>query len=129
MLTRKSPEPVISLAGQAAQSAEAAINSGQRAASETIDSVAQAAQEIRQDAIAPLLDRAADRVNALASHGADAVRKGSRQARATARQASDTTVAYVKDEPVKAMLLAAATGAGLLALFNLFNRSRNRPTQ
>lgn len=129
MFTRKSSEPVISLAGQAAQSADMAINSAQRAANETIDSVAKAADDIRQDAITPLLNRAADRVNEMASHGADAVRKGARQARASAQRASDTTVAYVKDEPVKSMLIAAATGAALLALFNLFTRSRNRPAK
>ncbi|MFZ1624014.1 MAG: hypothetical protein WAU48_04410 [Gammaproteobacteria bacterium] len=129
MLTTKSPEPVVSLAGQAAQSAGSAVNSAQRAANETIDSVAKAAHDIRQDAIAPLLNRAADRVNEMASRSADALRKGSAQARATAQQASDTTLAYVKDEPVKAMLIAAATGAALLALFNLFTRSRNRPAK
>ena len=129
MFTRKSSEPVVSLAGQTAQSADAAINSAQRAANETIDSVAKAAHDIRQDAIDPLLNRAADRVNEMASRSADALRKGSRQARATAQRASDTTVAYVKDEPVKAMLMAAASGAALLALFNLLTRSRNRPAQ
>lgn len=129
MFTRKSSEPVVSLAGQGAQSADTAINSAQRAANETIDSVAKAAHDIRQDAIDPVLNRAADRVNEMASRSADAVRKGARQARATAQQASDTTVAYVKDESVKAMLIAAATGAALLSLFNLFTRSRRGPAK
>lgn len=126
MLTRKAPEPVISLAGQAAQSADQALRSTQRAASDAMDSVAQAAQEIRDDAITPLLNRAADKAGALAMRSAKAVRDGSRQARATARQASERTVTYVRDEPVKSMLIAAATGAALLALFNLLTRSRAR---
>ena len=91
-----------------------------------MESVAQAVQEIREDAVTPLLNRAADRAGALAARSANAVREGSRQARATARQASASTVAYVRDEPVKSMLMAAATGAALLALFNLLTRSRDR---
>ena len=91
-----------------------------------MDSVAQAAQEIREDAVTPLLNRAADRAGALANRSANAVREGSRQARARARQVSASTVTYVRDEPVKSLLLAAATGAALLALFNLLTRARSR---
>jgi ElaB/YqjD/DUF883 family membrane-anchored ribosome-binding protein len=126
MLTRKSPESVNGLSDQAGHSVDQAIRSAERAASDTMDSIAQAAQEIRDDAVTPLLNRAADRAGALANRSAKAVREGSRQARARARQASDSTVAYVRDEPVKSVLLAAATGAALLALFNLLARSRNR---
>jgi ElaB/YqjD/DUF883 family membrane-anchored ribosome-binding protein len=35
------------------------------------------------------------------------------------------TVAYVKDEPVKAMLIAAATGAVLMGLISMMGRSRD----
>lgn len=124
MLTRKSPEPVISLASQAAESADQAIRSTQRAASATMDSVSQAAQEIREDAITPLLNRAAEKAGALATRSVDAVREGSRQARATASRVSASTATYVRDEPVKAMLIAAASGAALLAVVNLLTRSR-----
>jgi hypothetical protein len=126
MLIKKSPEPVISLAGQAAQSADQAIRSSQRAASEVRDSVAQAAHEIHDDAVTPLLNRATESAGALAARSAQAFRDGSRQAGATARRASAATLGYVRDEPVKAMLLAAATGAALLALFSTLARSRAR---
>lgn len=59
----------------------------------------------------------------------NAVRDGSRQARATARRASDTSVTYVRAEPVKAVLMAVATGAALLAVFNLLTRSSARGSQ
>jgi ElaB/YqjD/DUF883 family membrane-anchored ribosome-binding protein len=39
-------------------------------------------------------------------------------------RATDSTVNYIKDEPLKAMLIAAATGAALMALMALLNRSR-----
>jgi ElaB/YqjD/DUF883 family membrane-anchored ribosome-binding protein len=129
MLIKNPAEPVNGLAGQAAQSADRAIRSTQRAASEVIDSVANAAQEIREDAVTPLLNRAADRAGALANRSVHAVREGSRQARARAQKASATTAAYVREEPVKSMLLAAATGAALLALFSLLTRSRVRLSQ
>lgn len=40
--------------------------------------------------------------------------------------ASDTTVNYIREEPVKAVLMAAATGAALMALVSLVARSRDR---
>ena len=56
----------------------------------------------------------------------DAVRDGTQQLRDKALRVSDTTVNYVKEEPVKAMLIAAATGAALMALVNLMSGSRHR---
>ena len=38
-------------------------------------------------------------------------------------RAQDTTVGYIKDEPVKSMLIAAATGAALMALVSMMSRS------
>ena len=52
------------------------------------------------------------------------MRDASAQLREKATQASDTTVEYVRQEPVKAMLIAAATGAVLMALVGLLARSR-----
>jgi len=72
-----------------------------------------------------LLNRATEQVSSLAQRGADAVRGGSQQLRDQARHASDSTVTYIKDEPVKAVLIAAATGAVLMALVSLMSRSRH----
>jgi ElaB/YqjD/DUF883 family membrane-anchored ribosome-binding protein len=38
----------------------------------------------------------------------------------------DSTALYIKDEPLKAMLIAAAAGAALMALVGLLARSRDR---
>ena len=62
---------------------------------------------------------------AAAKRGMDAVRDSSQQLREKAMKATDTTVAYVKDEPVKSMLIAAATGAVLMGLISLLGRSRD----
>ena len=39
--------------------------------------------------------------------------------------ASDATVNYIKEEPVKSILVAAATGAALMALVSMMSRSRS----
>ena len=62
---------------------------------------------------------------AAARRGMEAVRDSSQQLRERAMQAQDMTVAYVKDEPIKAMLIAAATGALLMGIISMLGRSRD----
>ena len=77
------------------------------------------------DEVAPLLNRAGQQISSLAHDGMDAVRDGSRHLRDSAQQASKYTVGYIRQEPVKSMLMAAATGAALMALVSLVTRSRD----
>ena len=64
---------------------------------------------------------------ALAKRGVDAMRDGSQQLREQALRASDSTAAYVKEEPFKSILIAAGVGAGLMALIGLMvSRSGSR---
>jgi ElaB/YqjD/DUF883 family membrane-anchored ribosome-binding protein len=74
----------------------------------------------------PMITRAADQAAAVAQRGVDAVREGSQQVRDRAQQASESTVKYIKEEPIKSVLIAAATGAALMALISLASRSRDR---
>lgn len=80
------------------------------------------AQDLRQQ-ISPLLARAGEQASALAQRGVDAVRDRSLQVREQALRASDNTLNYIKDEPVKAVLFAAAFGAALMALIGMLRRS------
>lgn len=123
MISSKPYEPSNNLADQAAHSADNAIRSTQSAANNALDGLAVKVQDVRNQA-APLLNRASDQASALARRGVDAVRDTSQQLRDKALRASDTTVQYIKDEPVKSMLIAAATGAALMALVSLLARSR-----
>ena len=109
----------------AAQSADNAIKATQRVANQTLDGLADSVQDLRQQA-APLLNRGAEQGGALAQRSVDALRDGTQQLRDKALRASDSTVNFVKEEPVKAMLIAAATGAALMALVNLMSGSRHR---
>ena len=118
-------QPTSNLADQAAATADNAIKSTQRATNEAFDSLSGGVQNLRQQA-APALERATQQASALAQRGVDTMRDTAQQVRESALRASDSTVNYIKDEPVKAMLIAAATGAGLMALLSLLTRSGNR---
>ena len=119
-------EQTNNLADQAAVSADHAIKATQRATNNAFDSLAGTVQDVRQQA-APLLakvDKATGQVTAMAQRGVDTVRETAQHVRERAQRASDGTVNYIKDEPVKAMLISAAIGAGLMALINLLGRNR-----
>lgn len=94
-------------------------------AGDALGSLSGTVQDIRQQA-APILNRATERAGALAQRGVDTVRETSQQLQEKALRASDNTVKYIKDEPVKSMLIATAIGAGLMALLSLMSRSRER---
>jgi ElaB/YqjD/DUF883 family membrane-anchored ribosome-binding protein len=82
------------------------------------------APEPAADSLASTVEGIRQQAAALAQRGADALRDGSEQLREKAAHAGDRTVGYIRDEPVKAMLMAAATGAALMALLTLLTRSR-----
>jgi ElaB/YqjD/DUF883 family membrane-anchored ribosome-binding protein len=125
MIANKPFEPSNGLADKASLSADNAIRSTQRVANEAIDSLAGSAQNLRNE-VAPLINRAGEQASALAQRGVNAVRDTSQQLRDRALHVSDSTVMYIKDEPLKAMLIAAATGAALMALVGMLSRSHTR---
>ena len=112
------------MADGAAATAQGAIRSTQRAADSALVRLSDKVDEVRSQAT-PILNKVTSQAEAAARRGMDAVRDTSQQLRDKATQASDMTVAYVKDEPIKAMLIAAATGALLMGLITLMSRSRD----
>lgn len=112
------------LINQASHSADQAIRATQHAANGVVDSAANSLQDLRHQGT-PMLERASERVNAMAHRGMESVRDTSHQLRLKAEHASDSTVGYIREEPVKAVLIAAATGAALMALVSLVARSRH----
>ena len=77
------------------------------------------------DSLSNKLHSAKEDANNLGQRGINAVREGTQQLRDTAHRDSDQTLHYVKDEPVKSLLIAAATGAALVALLSMMSRSRH----
>ena len=92
------------LAEQAIQNTSNALDSTQRAASQAVDSMGR------------VLDQ-----------GAERMREASHQMSDTAKRASEGTANYIRHDPVKSVLIAAATGAALMALVSLLTRPHNRP--
>jgi ElaB/YqjD/DUF883 family membrane-anchored ribosome-binding protein len=112
------------MADSAAGSAQAAIRSTQRASDQALDRLSDKVEDVRSQA-APLLNKVTSQAEAAARRGMEAVRDTSQQLRERALHASDMTVSYVKDEPIKAMLIAAATGALLMGIISMLGRSRD----
>lgn len=112
------------IADQAAASAEDAIQAVARKANGALDDLSDGVEDLRGQT-SPLLHRASEQVSALTQRGMDAMREGSQQVRLKAHQAGDATVGYIRDEPVKAIAIAAAAGAALVLLLGLLTRSRH----
>jgi ElaB/YqjD/DUF883 family membrane-anchored ribosome-binding protein len=124
MFPTPSTEKSGNLVDQASRSADQAIRSTQQAANGAVDSAANALQDLRHQAT-PIAERTSEQVSAMAHRGMDSLRDTSHQLRLKVAHASDSTVGYIREEPVKAVLIAAATGAALMALVSLVARSRN----
>ena len=99
-------------------------NEASNVADQAFDRVSDTIESAREQTV-PLINRLSSQAETAARRGVDAVRDTSAQVREKALKATDSTVSYIKDEPVKAMLIAAATGAALMALIGLLSRSRN----
>lgn len=100
-----------------------ASETARRATSEALGQVESAAHSLREK-VEPTVARLASQAETLARRGYDAVLDGAHNARERAAQVNDRAVSYVKDEPVKAVLIAAATGAALMALVSLVRSAR-----
>ncbi len=122
--TKPQPQQGQDMGDSAANTAQGAIRSTQRSADQAFDRMSDKVDELR-DKASPMLNRVTSQAEAAARRGMDAVRDTSQQLRERAAQAQDMTVAYVKDEPIKAMLIAAATGAVLMGLITMLSRSRD----
>ncbi|MDP9043940.1 MAG: hypothetical protein M3O01_03955 [Pseudomonadota bacterium] len=109
---------------KAADTAQGAIRQTQNVANSAMDRLSDKVDSARDQA-APLINRLSAQTQDVARKSADAVRETAAQLRDRAAKAQETTVGYIKDEPVKAMLIAAATGAALMALVSLASRSRD----
>ena len=109
----------------AAHGADQAIRSSQRLANQTLDQLAAQVENARSSA-GPALDGLANDAHSLALRSAEAVRHRTDQLRDRALHARDATRGYIQEEPLKAVLIAAATGAALVALGTLLSHRGHR---
>jgi ElaB/YqjD/DUF883 family membrane-anchored ribosome-binding protein len=104
--------PANTLAEQANRRFEGVIRSSQLAAHQAVDHLADGAEHL------------AAHTDRLAQRSADALRDGADQLRERARHAADSTLVHIRQEPLKAVLIAGAIGAALGALLTLLGRVR-----
>jgi ElaB/YqjD/DUF883 family membrane-anchored ribosome-binding protein len=78
------------------------------------------------NAVADEAGRMTDQASKVVHRSVDALNDASHQVRDRVLQATDNTVNYIREEPVKAALMAAATGAALMGLICLMSRSHDR---
>jgi ElaB/YqjD/DUF883 family membrane-anchored ribosome-binding protein len=112
------------VADQAAGKADQAIRSTQRMTNDALDGLSDSVNSA-SSRVAPLINNAKEQASAFAQRSMDAVRQTSQQLRDKAMSASDTTASYIRNDPIKSVLIAAATGAALMALVSLVSRSRH----
>ena len=111
------------LVDQSARTAHNALGDSRRAANRALDNVSHEVDDAHA-AASQALHRALDRTQQFGRHTLDAVRDGSEQLRLKAQRATDASADYIRHEPIKSVLIAAATGVALAALGSLFMRSR-----
>lgn len=111
------------IADQAADSASSAIRSTQNVANAAFDRMSEKVESAR-DRASPLIDRWSSQAESALHRSVDALRDTTTQLRDQAAKVSDATAGRVRDEPLKAVLIAAAAGAALMALVGLISRAR-----
>lgn len=106
---------------KSAEAAQHALSSGRGAANRTLDGLSNRIDSA-QDVAAPAVQHAVERTQDLGHQTMELMRSGAQQLRDQAQHARDASVVYVRQEPLKSMLMAAAVGAGLMAIATLFMR-------
>ena len=107
---------------RAAGRADDAIAVSQRVANDTFDSLHGKVETLR-DEVPGTMARAAARIDGLARRGIERASLAGSELRRQVDRAGDRSVDYVRDEPTKSVLIAAATGAVLAALIGMVLRS------
>lgn len=112
-------------ADNAANKATGMIQSTKRVANVALDSLQTGVEGLRQ-AVPSAFSHAAAQVEDLTRRGIERARATSAQVRERVTETGERTVSYIKDEPVKSVLIAAAAGAAMAALIGWLARSRTR---
>ena len=112
------------IAPDAAARSRDSVRAAKSAAYDTLDNVSADFDEMKRDA-APALRDMATQAQDLADRGIHSLREMSEWAKDYVAETAEMAKAYAKDEPIKAMLIAAAAGAALMATAGLMTRSRD----
>jgi ElaB/YqjD/DUF883 family membrane-anchored ribosome-binding protein len=105
--------------------AAAALKAAERDAHAAIDSAVDGLASVYGET-KPLLARVGKQARGYVNDGYDAARQQAAALRERSAAAVDSTRGYVRDEPVKSLLIAAAVGATVIALVELVRIRRSR---
>ncbi len=109
------------LASQANHGADQAIAATQRTANDVIDKVHDKVDGLRESANGAFV-RAASQMDEVARRGVERALQVSADARTQLNRASERTVVYIQDQPVKSVVIALAAGAALATLLGALRR-------
>jgi ElaB/YqjD/DUF883 family membrane-anchored ribosome-binding protein len=112
------------LVDKAADRAQSGIRRAQDTANEAGNILSSKLEDVRSDA-GTAVKKGARRVQAARQQGLDAISDMAGQARDVASNATDSIVAYTKKNPVKALAIAAASGAVLYTMIKALSPSRD----
>lgn len=107
----------------ATEAARQGLQDSRSAAHRGIDRLADTAGRWQEQA-APAMERVSERASDLARQSSQWVRDSGQRMRRQVVRASDRTVGYVRDEPVRSVMIAAAAGALLFALVRMLGSRR-----
>lgn len=93
-------------------------------ANQALDSVQAGVDDLRKTAPAAL-SRAAAQVEELTRRSLDRARETGAQVKEQVARVGDRSVDYIRDEPVKSVLIAAAAGAAAAVLIGMLARSHS----
>jgi ElaB/YqjD/DUF883 family membrane-anchored ribosome-binding protein len=113
------------LSEQMISGAEHAVESSRSLANETLDKAESKVRQLR-GSIDPMVDKLATQAQKLARQSMDMAAEASDRAQRSMHRYADATTRYVANEPVKAVLIAAAVGA---AVALLVASTRNRDSR
>ena len=112
------------LADRAAEKAQSGIRSAQDTANDAAQVISGKIEDVRSEA-GTVLKKGAKRVQSASQQGLDTMSDMASRARYVASDATDSIVAYTKQNPVKALAIAATAGAVIYALIKTLSPSRD----
>jgi|OpeIllAssembly_1097287.scaffolds.fasta_scaffold03157_6 ElaB/YqjD/DUF883 family membrane-anchored ribosome-binding protein len=121
-LASKPIEKIDQITQRVAGKADAVIASTQRVANDALDALHGKVETLREQ-VPDKLHRTAARVDELARLGIERASQAGSDMRQQVSRASDRTVGYIREEPLKSMLIAAAAGAALATVIGMLSRS------
>jgi ElaB/YqjD/DUF883 family membrane-anchored ribosome-binding protein len=122
----RSQEVVDQAADVAGQWADNAADAVARTRGAATDAMGTAEQRLRDlgDRVLPTARQFASQAQDMAQRGIDAARYGGAQVRDVAVTAAERSRRYVRDEPVKAVAIAALAGVAVYAIVKALNQSK-----